>query len=104
MKLSQACPKCQSRRLWVVEGMNVLDPESSNTVVPFRVVTKGVPSEPKIPDRRISGGTFDTWICAACGFTEWYAKNAAAELSELAQVPGSGVRFIDTTPQRGPFR
>jgi hypothetical protein len=49
-------------------------------------------------------GHFEVWICAQCGFTEWYAMNANQGFARLAAVPNSGVHWIDTTPQRGPCR
>lgn len=46
-------------------------------------------------------GCFDLWVCAACGYTEFWAR----ELSGLKHNPGNGVHLIDTTPEpEGPFR
>jgi predicted nucleic-acid-binding Zn-ribbon protein len=53
---------------------------------------------------KIQAGRFEAWVCADCGFTEWYAKNANEALAQMAAIPNCGVRLIDTTPQRGPFR
>lgn len=104
MKNSLTCPKCQSRRLWTVERMALPTPETANTVFPFPVVAQEVPRARSDNVDRVAGGTFSAWICAQCGYTEWYARDAAAALTKLAQTPNSGVRWIDTTPQRGPFR
>jgi len=39
-------------------------------------------------------GTFETLICAGCGYTEWYAIGA------LAEDEKAGVRLIDAEPPR----
>ncbi|WP_460492904.1 hypothetical protein [Dactylosporangium cerinum] len=35
------------------------------------------------------------WICAACGYTEWYAHEVNEALAWLTQNPHSGVRYYD---------
>ncbi len=102
MKTLQFCPKCQSRQLWIVERMALPEPDSGNTVFVMPVAAQEVRDNKRWD--RIAGGTFEAWICAHCGFTEWYAKDANAVLTELARLPNGGVRWLDTTPQRGPFR
>lgn len=54
--------------------------------------------------KRIEAGFFEAWVCAGCGFTEWYAIQANDQLAAIAAIPYSGVRLIDTSGQRGPFR
>lgn len=49
-------------------------------------------------------GTFEMRVCAQCGFTELYAKNANEKLTELSRYPGSGVSLLDAGTPRGPFR
>jgi hypothetical protein len=48
--------------------------------------------------RCFQAGTFEQWICSACGFTEWYAKEMTVvnqALATLATVHDSGVTFFD---------
>jgi predicted nucleic-acid-binding Zn-ribbon protein len=49
-----------------------------------------------------TAGTFEAWVCAACGFTEYYAKDINEALSVLARIPSSGVSCFDgdQTPYR----
>lgn len=54
--------------------------------------------------RRVEVGTFEVWICKQCGFTEWYANDVNEQLAELAQRPESGVRLVERSNNRGPFR
>lgn len=67
-------------------------------VRPFHVTTVKYPKKDTGAaegTRHLSAvGTFETWICAACGFTEWYAQDAAELLDRLARIPGSGVRVV----------
>ena len=99
MKASLACPKCQSRQLWQIAEVRFPDYESSNATHPMCVTAVN----PTAYDRELAG-TFESWVCANCGFTEWYAFRANDVLARLAAIPNSGVRFIDTTPRQGPFR
>ncbi|GAA3217766.1 hypothetical protein ACFO1B_46125 [Dactylosporangium siamense] len=45
--------------------------------------------------RRVESGRFEVWICAACGYTEWYAHEVNEALAWLTQHPHSGVRYYD---------
>lgn len=72
--------------------------EYSNIVLPFHVATVEIPKKQTgaaAGSRHLSAvGTYETWICAGCGFTEWYAQDAAELLDRLARIPGSGVRVV----------
>lgn len=106
MKTSHQCPKCQSRKLWVVEkaaqpycnggGTNTMRVASANVLSGN---TFGLPFE------TINAGTFETWVCAICGFTEWYARDANEALARLASHPWNpGVRYIDGGAAGTPYR
>lgn len=56
------------------------------------------------PYERMVAGKFEAWVCASCGYTEWYAKEMNEELEKMSNVPGSGVRRIRREKERGPFR
>jgi hypothetical protein len=48
---------------------------------------------------RVSAGSFQVIVCAACGYTEWYAYN----LENLENMPGArlvGPRSGETGPYR----
>jgi len=46
-------------------------------------------------------GTFETYICKGCGFTEWYAHG----LDKLEADPKHGVRLLDgRVEDEGPYR
>jgi hypothetical protein len=52
---------------------------------------------------RMLAGSFEVWICSACGLTGWYAHGANETLALLAHMEDSGVAMIDgdpVTPQR----
>ncbi|MBW2458181.1 MAG: hypothetical protein JRI68_26995 [Deltaproteobacteria bacterium] len=101
MKESLRCPKCDSRRLWVIDPLRV------PSEVPEGEVLRVVHHQP--PDgggffaitRRHPVGHFVAYVCAACGLTEFYAD----DMDELEPDPTNGVRLVDNTdPQQGPFR
>jgi predicted nucleic-acid-binding Zn-ribbon protein len=49
-------------------------------------------------------GTFESWICAACGYTEFYAKDLH-DLERFAAEQPNDIRIVDAaSPARGPFR
>lgn len=101
MKSSLLCPKCQSRQLWVIDGVAQSYECGSGPVMRVHSMSYTTPTG---GTRVIEAGKFEAWVCAGCGFTEWYAKHANKGLAELAAQPGNGVRWIDTTGQRGPYR
>lgn len=101
MKTSQACPKCQCCRIWHIAEVRCPVPDTLSGTVPMHVTAMKVPNPGY---GRIEAGFFEAYVCAACGFTEWYAVLANPDLATMAQDPNSGVRLIDTSGQRGPFR
>ena len=89
MRKSLQCPKCEGRKLWRIEEVG--EHGHANAAVPFAVsmqksfwTGKGV-------------GRYETFICAGCGYTEWYAY----ELEALKHDPKKGVHFIDDEPESG---
>lgn len=110
MKQTNACPKCASTKLFVVgEVQQKLRGDSgSNEVVPIRAAVAEVSvRSPGIfgdsYERRIrEAGGYETWICAGCGFTEWYATNLK-QLDALANA-SSAVRVIERAEDGGPYR
>ncbi|WP_438040503.1 hypothetical protein [Sorangium sp. So ce128] len=107
MKISRQCPKCQSRKLWVVEkAESAGDGGGSNTMsVASGYVLKGPTDDWGSPLETIHAGFFETWICALCGFTEWYARDANEALARLASHPWRPkVRYVDGEATGTPYR
>jgi predicted nucleic-acid-binding Zn-ribbon protein len=110
MKITHACPKCQSQRLWVIEEVRHAIPSTGHGSLPMPVTTGVIPDRRGFWDLSMTGaqyveaGTFEAWVCYQCGFTEWYAKDVNEKLTKLAQEPGAAVRLVDATSPRGPFR
>ena len=95
LKRDLVCPNCDGRSLWRIEHMTERA-AGTNTPQPLGVVL-----EPRFFGPAISHGTFETLICARCGFTEWYAK----ELSRLNHDPVNGIHFIkNDVESKGPYR
>lgn len=105
MRTHSRCPKCNGTKLYVCENHQP-DDDSQNHRHPLAVMTvlvsKQVTGASRGTDWRTEAGTFETWICAACGFTEWYAKDPERLLQLLASLK-EDVRIVDsstTTPYR----
>ncbi|WP_326559161.1 hypothetical protein [Micromonospora sp. NBC_01796] len=97
MRTSRRCVKCGCPRLWQVDPFMVPDPDSGNVVKLLPGVTR-LASGSAIGEemrKRIEAGRFEVWICAACGYTEWYALDVNDMLGWLSQNPRSGVRHHD---------
>lgn len=105
MKKTLACPKCESRKLWRVDGIRAKG-EYKNTHLQLLVAVQR--RTPPIKRESIwSDGSkvydaapIDAYVCALCGYTELWAR----DMDKLVHNPESGVHFIDTTPQRGEYR
>lgn len=106
MKTSGRCPKCACARLLVVDEVHQPHYDSSNVVLPMHVTTAEVAASAIGLDdrnpRRAAIGTFEIWVCSACGLTEWYARDATAALERLADM-GMGVRIVERRDP-GPYR
>ncbi len=106
MRTTETCPKCQCRRLFVIERVAQAAHDSINVIVPMSVTTLPVPSGDVglggENDWRAEIGHFEAWVCSKCGFTEWYAKRATPALERYVAHKAQGVRLVDreTTPYR----
>ena len=90
MKASGICPKCEGRKFWRIE--TVWDhAHAGYAAFPVAVVNKwgGLNTD--------AMGGFETIVCAACGYTEWYAT----KLGELREEPTRGIYFVDNEPKAG---
>ena len=89
MKESGQCPKCLGRELYVVSPVRqrVI---GSNDAAPVPVVATNLAGREDV----LQAGSHGLYICAACGFEEWYAENATKLLETLSAIPESGVRKL----------
>ena len=99
MKRNQVCPKCASKKLWIVnEVRRPLSDRNPATEPLYAARVSDVPSEETgfwaASSKRVDAGTFEIWICAGCGLTEWYAKDFEEKFARLAALPNPEVRRI----------
>jgi predicted nucleic-acid-binding Zn-ribbon protein len=89
MKKALQCPKCEGRVLWRIEKVREHGDQNSLKPLPAGV------------ERRWWGsaalGGFETFICAGCGYTEWYAYG----LETLKPDEKLGIQRIDNRPEAG---
>jgi len=104
MKSSLQCPKCRCRKIWCIE-----EPHHDNRFqggTPLRVVYErrvGPVNNGFFSDGgrdRVSVGTYEVFICTACGYAEWYARDIEA----LEENPDEGVRLLDGELQGSAYR
>jgi predicted nucleic-acid-binding Zn-ribbon protein len=100
MKTSLQCPKCASRKLWVVEQVQQVDAsgENADRVVTTPLGLTGARLGEGGSQWRVSTvGRFEAWACHACGYTELYAHDFASVFAQLAANPANGIRFVDAS-------
>ncbi len=102
MRESETCPKCRSRKIFVVKKVGNEHAEYAETV-PLPVAVVELPSGGGLfggSAEVVQAGHFEAWVCGKCGLTEWYAQNLDA-IARLAQA-SPGVRVIDHETDPGP--
>jgi len=107
VKLNNTCPKCESTRCWVMKQLGHQQPGSTNDAAPLPVAAFMVPADKKgyfSFSTFVKVGTFEVWVCAQCGFTEWYAVDVNEKFDELAQRGDMDIRLVERDNSRGPFR
>jgi hypothetical protein len=89
------CPNCDGREIWRIETMHERGRSSAHPQ------PMGVTLETRMfgdPDAR---GKFETLICKACGYTEWYAR----AIGFLKNDPVNGIHLIvNNVDKEGPYR
>jgi predicted nucleic-acid-binding Zn-ribbon protein len=107
MKTTARCPKCSGTKLFVCANVQPAW-DFVNGVHPFHITTIELSTDETGASEgsrfRSHVGRYETWICAACGFTEWYAQDAQGLLDRLAKIPGTGVRVVGGDAPRPPYR
>jgi len=107
MKKTGRCPNCSCTRMFVVDQVRQPEHDSSNTIIRMNVTTAAIHSAAVgLTDNnmyRAAIGSFEIWVCSACGLTEWYARDATEALELLAKYGDHGVRVVEHRDD-GPFR
>lgn len=84
---SGSCPKCACTKIYVVDEVRQADLSSSNGIYPLNVSTFALAADElgvrTGNQHRTTVGTFEAWICASCGLTEWYAKDFAETFDRI---------------------
>ena len=97
MRATHVCPKCQGRKLFVIDPVRMPDEDNNISTVPF---CAGI-----VDGTKVQAGTMEAWLCEACGYVEYYAKNATKTLAALATQKHANVRYLDGSgAPAGPFR
>ncbi len=95
MKDSLKCPKCDHRKLWLIEKFKTRGPYEEHCVLPVVATSYSVWSGNSYE------GYFDIFVCAQCGYTESYAR----DIENLKRDPKRGIFLVDgSLPDGGPFR
>ncbi len=92
MKQSERCPKCNCRRLLVVDEFTHAHGEYVTTL---NVCATRHPAH-------ILAGCFQAYVCCECGYTEWYAYDLDRILANLEKLRGQ-VRVLNNESS-GPYR
>jgi predicted nucleic-acid-binding Zn-ribbon protein len=101
MRSTQTCPKCSGQRLAVMDEFRQPEAGSSSTTV---VVVVAIEAEGMFRGNAGGLGSFETWICLGCGYTEFYARRLKG-IEALAEKHPDRVRIIEpTSPKRDPYR
>ena len=101
LKRDLACPHCEGRLVWHIAEMH-----ERGEAAPFEkpIAPLNVVLQQKFFKLYNGVGTFETYICKTCGFTEWYAHG----LEDLKADEAHGVRLLDGAAtdanERGPYR
>lgn len=101
MKKLHRCPKCDGKRLWVIERFRIPGESADGKVLPV------VPHQPATGGGGFLGftkvqsvGHVDLYLCDACGYSELWAEDFRGLVPDEAR----GIRLVDTSAERGPFR
>jgi hypothetical protein len=95
LKRDLICPNCDGREIWRIETMQ----ERGHTGIQPQPM--GVQLEARFFGDAQAHGKFETLICRACGYTEWYAR----EIGFLKHDPIRGVHLIkNDVDTKGPYR
>jgi predicted nucleic-acid-binding Zn-ribbon protein len=99
MRATQTCPKCAGKKFAVTDEWRQPDERALSGMLVVAAVTVEVYNR-----RRKALGSFESWICLGCGYTELYAHGLQG-VEALAQQHPEQLRIVDAgPPERGPYR
>src|SRR5262245_45108906 len=97
MRATHVCPKCQGRKLYVIDPVRMPDEDGEISTVPFCAGA--------LDGTKLQIGRVEAWLCATCNYVEYYANDATKTLAALASRKGTNVRYLDGSGgSSGPFR
>jgi predicted nucleic-acid-binding Zn-ribbon protein len=98
------CPKCGGRKLFHITSVEQTYCDAQGSLKTFAVTGALVPTGKQgllggNKTEMVVAGPYETLVCAACGFAEWYASGAAlAKLARMAEAKAIGVIDGDAAP------
>ena len=102
MKKLHACPKCNGRKIWVIEPFRIPDESQEGRALPLvpHQADQDAGSFFRVARMRPKGEV-DLLVCDAGGYSELWARGTR----DLVEDPLSGVRLLDSSATKaGPFR
>lgn len=99
MKTSGTCPKCSGRKLYYVTSVEQTYCDALGSLKSFAVTSAFVPTGEKgvlsgAHTEVLVAAPYESLVCAACGYTEWYASKSA--LTKLARMAESkAIRVVE---------
>ena len=104
MKTTGTCPKCSGRKLFHVTSVEQTFCDAQGSLKSFAVTGAIVPTGKKSvlggeQTEVLVAGPYETLVCAACGYAEWYASKSA--LTKLERMAASrAVRVLENGQYR----
>jgi hypothetical protein len=108
VKSTSICPKCDGRKVYAVSPVQQTFCDAQGTLRNFSLTGAEIPTGKKTmfggDETKLEiAGPLSAFVCAACGFTEWYMPSHALQMLERMLVTGA-VALLESQVQRDPFR
>lgn len=109
MKTSKVCPKCDGRKFFHITSMKQTYCDASTVIRTVEVFATRVPTGEKglLGDDKtelVSTDPFESFVCAGCGFVEWYASPGSLRVLARIAEKSSDVRVVTNESPEAPFR
>ena len=95
MRNARRCPKCQGQRFWTFPQVELPNREhGQNHPILVVLLARGGPGF-----QPTGIASMEAWICAQCGYTEWYTdpRTLNATIAKLGPQSLSGVFWVDAS-------
>jgi predicted nucleic-acid-binding Zn-ribbon protein len=96
MKNSLQCPKCSGRRILWVKEVQDKAPGDGGGILSIRASVK---DDGVALGEWENTGIFEAFVCAGCGFTEWFVRDP-----ESLPIDGETVTLLEGNEASGPYR